>query len=214
MAIRLRHATAPMLLVALSSCCSLSRFFCGPDQSRWVSVTYDTPTDTVATLLEAIRRDDPSIVYQCMATGWKRRHHLGSLEAGVGWQRLRDEVPGIHMVGYAEIPEVERMGDNGARFVIETAGPTLRIDLVRESFRQVTYRRPNGTRGVSRVPLASWNPVARVEWLDDPVADKSRLVLDPLEFEHTGLDDVPLEAIEQAGLIRLWQIDDLVVIDS
>ena len=53
------------------------------------------------------------------------------------------------------------------------------------------------------MPLASWNPVAQVEWIDDPDADRSRLVfLQPLEFPHEGLDEVPLTDIERAGLVR------------
>lgn len=208
-------AATPILLLGLSSCCTMARFFCGPDDSRWVSIAFDSPTATVATLLEAIRRDAPDVIYQCMSQEWKQRHKLGSLEAQLGWQMLRDEVPGIHLIGYAEIPTPERRGDNGAMFVIEEAGQRLRLDLVRKSFQEVVYGLGEG-RPLKETcrPLTSWNARASVELIEDADTDRSRLVLEPLAFEHMGLDEVPLATIERAGLVRRWHIDELRVLEE
>lgn len=60
---------AVALLLPLSGCCSLSRLFCGPDKSPWVPIDYSTPEATVRVLLEAIRRDEPSVVYESLAGG-------------------------------------------------------------------------------------------------------------------------------------------------
>lgn len=200
---RVLLALAPCLL--LNGCCSLARLFCGPDDSRWVSVSYDTPRDGVATLLEAIRRDAPDVVYSCLSAGFRRANNLDSVAAQIAWERLKEQVPGLHLAGYAEIPE-PRLADNGATFVIDVEGYRLQIDLVRESYRQLVYSRPNGTLGESRVPLQSFNTVAQIERIADEDFDRSRMTLRPIEFEHEGLDEVPLAAIQRAGLIRHWKV--------
>lgn len=198
---------AAPLLLSLSSCCTLSRLFCGPDDSRWVSIAHDTPEATVATLLEAIRRDAPEIVVGCLSAALRRQNGLDSVTAQLAWEQLEQQVPGLHLAGYAKIPPPESHTRGSARFVIDVEGHRLRIDLVQESFREIVYERPGGMpAGRSLVPLASWSGMARVEWIDDPDFDKSRLTIEPLEFEHEGLDAVPLDAIRRAGLIRLWRV--------
>ena len=51
----------------LGGCCSLAQAWCGPERSAWISVEWGTPELATRTLLEALRRDDPEIVYEALA---------------------------------------------------------------------------------------------------------------------------------------------------
>jgi hypothetical protein len=202
-------ATAALLL-PLSGCCSLSRLFCGPDKSPWVPIDYSTPTSTVRVLLEAIRRDDPNVVYDCLAQEYCVRMKLDGQLAAIAWQRLRDEVPGLHLVGYAEVPPPVRVADNGATFILEVHGQHLRIDLVRESVQSLTYWNPvlGEAQHISR-PVLSWNTLASITSVEDPDRDLSRIDLQPLTFEHDGLGAIPLEHIQDLSLVRRWTLSGI-----
>lgn len=207
-------------LSPLSGCCSLARLFCGPDRSDWVQIDYSTPASTVRVLLEAVRRDNPQIVYETLADEYRTRLKLDSTSAQIAWQQLKEQTPGLHLVGYSEVPAPTRLADDGATFVLDVEGRSLRIDLVRESFWELAYRRPpepipgettpaQGTLGEARRRLVSWNTLARIEPIDDPDHDRSRIVLEPVPFEHEGMPEVPLESIERVGLVRRWKIANL-----
>lgn len=211
---------AAAALSPLSGCCSLARLFCGPDRSEWVQIDYSTPANTVRVLLEAIRRDNPQIVYETLADEFRARLKLDSTSAQVAWQQLKDQTPGLHLVGYAEVPAPVRWADDGATFVLDVEGRSLRIDLVRESYWELAYRRPpeptsagapppQGTLGEARRRLVSWNTLARIEPIDDPDHDRSRIVLEPVAFEHDGMVEVPLESIERVALVRRWKVANL-----
>jgi hypothetical protein len=211
------------VLSPLSGCCSLARLFCGPDSSAWIQIDYSTPERTVHVLLEAVRRDNPQVVYESLAEEYRADLKLDRTSAQVAWQQLKDQTPGLHLLGYATVPPPTRLADDGATFVLDVEGRTLRIDLVRESFWEIAYRRPpepksdgsapaptaQGTLGEQRRRVTSWNTLARIEPLDDPDRDLSRIVLEPVQFEHEGQVAVPLESIERVGLVRRWKIANL-----
>ncbi len=199
------------LLLPLSGCCSLARLFCGPDKSAWVQVDYRTPELALRTLLEAIRRDEPEILYQSLANECRERMHLSSDVMQLAWQQVKAQTPGIHLAGYAEIPAPIRMADGGATFVLDVEGRKLTVDLVRESVWEIGYLRPKGTqgegtRGRYSQRVTSWNSRLHLEPIDDPDRDRSRIVFEPFEFEHEGLDSVPLEAIDHIELVRQWKV--------
>lgn len=203
----MRHR--PLLLAALflplPGCCSLARLFCGPDRSTWVSERYDTPPATVATFLEAIRRDDPEVVVTCLSAGLRARHHLDALTAQLGWQQLRDQTPGLHLAGYATIPAPTSCTDDAATFVLDVEGRSLRLDLVRETFVEILWRRPNGSLGGNQRPLA-WSPLLRLEPVVGADPRASRLVVAPLQFDHEGAATVPAAAFERIALGQAWKI--------
>lgn len=206
----------PLLLLCssmlpLQGCCSLARLFCGPDRSPWISVRYDTPERAVATLLEAIRRDEPQIVYLSLADEYRKRLGLDAAIAQLAWAKLREENPGLHVVGYAEVPPPTRLADNGATFELQIEGTRVDVEVVRESLWEIRYRRPDGSLGEQGNVIASWNPYAKVETLDDPDRDLSVLTVVPMRFEHEGVDAIGLEAIEHAALTRRWKVARIVV---
>src|SRR5688572_13889449 len=103
------------LVLPLSGCCSLARFFCGPDTTPWVSVRFETPRLAVMTLLEALRRDDPEIVYVSFSQRYQRHHAIDVTTFKILWPRIREENQGLlFLAGYAQVPEPSRLGPDHA----------------------------------------------------------------------------------------------------
>jgi hypothetical protein len=86
--------------------------FCGPDRSEWVSECYRTPLQAARTFLEAVRREDKTVVYQCLGPDLKRRLGLaGRAEVEVAYAELKKQAPGLHLLGYAQLEELPADGD-------------------------------------------------------------------------------------------------------
>ncbi|HEB53556.1 MAG TPA: hypothetical protein ENI87_09920 [bacterium] len=213
------HRSSALLLTALSAlplsgCCSLARLFCGPDRSPWVSIDFRTPERAVRTFLEALRRDDPEVVYRALSRGFRSANRLDGAIAKVAWDRIREHYPFLHVAGYAEVPPPRRRDPDHADVQIEVEGTPVRIELVRESYWEVRYSRPGtgpeqpfGPPGRWGAPLATLAETVRVENTTTEFSpDRSRVVIAPLEFQHQMIDEVPLELIESAGVYREWKI--------
>ncbi len=211
---------AAVLVLALcsttSGCCSLARLFCGPDRTPWISVDFGAPEATVRTLLEALRRDDPETVYFCLSNDFRARLGVDAMTAQLAWPRIREQNPGLHLAGYADVPEPTRRGLDRAAFLLDVEGTAVEVALVRESYYLVRYARvlrgadgsvafgPPGEVGAS---IPSFEGFAEVEVVDDRVDDRSRVTLAPLTFGHPGFDAIPLDQVERVGLERRWKID-------
>ncbi len=194
------------LALPLPGCCSLARLFCGPDRTPWVSVRFDTPEQAVQTLLEAIRRDEPEVVYLSLADEYRRRLGLDNAIAQLAWARLREENPGLHVAGYATVPPPVRLVDDGATFELDVEGNRLVIDVVRQSFWEIRYRRANGTQGDDGAPIASWAPYATLTPVAGTDIETSELHLAPRRFEHEGLETLQLDQLEHVALTRRWKV--------
>lgn len=212
---RLRDAALLVLLLPIGGCCSLARFFCGPDTTPWVPISYETPEAALATLLEAIRRENVTQIYNSLSDGYKQR--LGGADriaAEVGWQRIKEQVPGVHMLGYVQVPaEPARRADRGVTYELEAYGERVRIDLVRQSFWTVLYQDAAGTvHEVGAVlPHDSLNGLVRVDPRTDPIDQlpASALLLDELLVVHPTLKTLPLSNILQITIAREWQVNGL-----
>lgn len=194
----------------------MARLFCGPDDSRWVQIDFATPQKAVATLLEAIRRDRSDVIADCLGQELKRRYHFGALEFQVAWQQMREQITGLHLLGYAEVgAPVAPPTATAATFVVEASGHRIQIDLVREGYREVRYRLPEGQPGSCRQAfdeaMVTLTPIKPAHE-DDP--DRSLLVLAPIRIEHDGLEELPLPRIEAAGVYWVWKVAELRSLDS
>jgi hypothetical protein len=220
-----RLALTVLLVLPLSGCCTLARFFCGPDTTPWVSVRFETPRLAVSTLLEALRRDDPEIVYLSFSVDYRKRVGMDVLTIRKVWPRVREENPGLHVAGYAEVPDPTRIDTDHARVTIDAAGHQVKIELVRECWWELRYVRPDGTPGTPGERVASFDGLARIEAVEDPDHDRSRFV-SQLVFNHEGLPNtrdesgrliasgVPLDAIEYAALTYKWKVDNVRLLDQ
>jgi len=197
----------PLLL--LPGCCSLARLFCGPDTTAWVQIDYGTPTATVQTLVEAIRRDAPDVVYECLAASYRREQNLDSTTMAVVWQQLRERVPGLHLAGYAKVPVLPMLDGERAVCELLVEGHTLRLELQREAHWEIAYRRRDGSPGRDRRPV----PAARagLELVPEPDSeeDRSLLRLPALPFSHEGEAEVLPRQVEQAGYVARWKVSAL-----
>ncbi len=198
------------MLSTLSGCCSLSRLFCGPDRSAWVSQRFDTPHRTAQTLFEALRRDDPEALFLCLDRSYRRRMGIDdSLTMRLAWDRFREQNPSLHVAGYTEVPEPTRLDDDRATVTVDVVGQRVDMDFERRSYWELRYRRPNGTTGEDGQELRTFTGRAQVARLPRDDDDMSQLMLAPFDFRHEGLDEVPLGAIEHVALTRRWLVTDI-----
>jgi hypothetical protein len=191
-----------------SGCCSLARFFCGPDRTPWVSVDYTTPERAARTLLEAIRRDEPEIVYRSLSNAYRQQNQLDQAGAVLAWQRLREQNPGLHVAGYAEVPAATPLGPDRARIEVDVEGNRIEIVLVRQRKWEVRWRRPNGTPAEHGLPVATFEGMATIAENDDGSTATLRA---PLTF-RIGAELPPLAVIEFAGLVAEWKVDHLAML--
>lgn len=124
-------------------CCGIARYFCGPDESVWVQESYGTPEQAVTTFREAVRRADAETLQRCLGEDFKRRTGLvGVLEAELAWRRIEDEVPGLHVLGYASIESIETTAPGRAVARLALDGNRVELGLVRQPYWEVRWN-PN-----------------------------------------------------------------------
>ena len=136
------HRTIPMLALALASsgCCSMARFFCGPDRTPWVHVSYDTPQEALATFKEAVRREDTLVIFRSLSEDFKQRSGLtGWVEADLAWEEIREKVDGVHMLGYAEASEPKVVGHDRVALTLEISGYRIGLEFVRQAYWECRY---------------------------------------------------------------------------
>jgi hypothetical protein len=188
----------------LGGCCALARGLCGPDKTPWVSVDFSAPETAARTFLEALRRDDHEVVYACLAHDCRKELGIDGVAAALAWPQVRAQHPYLHVAGYADVPPAQRLAPDRARVRIDVAGSSFELELARQTKWEVRYRRDDGSLyepGGAIADLAQ--TVALTPATDD---EKSTLDVQPLVFRHDGLDAVPLDAVEFAGVVRQWKI--------
>ena len=216
-----RRPTTPMrptLLLLLASlcplqgCCSLARFFCGPDKSEWVSERYDTPRQTVQTLFEAIRRDDAEVVYLCLSRSYRERMGIDGMAALVAWERLKEAVPGLHIAGYAVIPEPAMTSRDRASTTVEVEGKVIDVALERQPYQELRYRRADGSiadQGKVVPSLAKLVLVVPGKPEPDDYDVESSVTVAPFPVWHPSDVPVSVDSIEHAALTHRWKVADV-----
>lgn len=116
-------------------------YFCGPDQSRWVVRDYRTPESALETFLEAVRREHTQTIAEALSEDAKRAYGLtGIFETTLAWERLKTEVPGLHLLGEAAVPPLQPSGDGRWRATLTVAGQVIDLWLVEQPFWDVHFR--------------------------------------------------------------------------
>lgn len=205
----LPSSAAIALLLPLSGCCSLARYFCGPDRTSWVSVDYSTPELAVKTVLEALRRADPEVLYDSLSDRYRDQLGITNLTLQVGWERFQEANPGLHVAGYATVPPPRMVGEDRAEFTLDVEGTPVDVRVVRRRKCSVVFRSDSGALLEKGDQVASFAGLAT----SVPEADKvrSRVTIGPLTVKHGNRDDLPLERIESAGIETVWRIDAIAV---
>jgi hypothetical protein len=188
----------------LSGCCALARGLCGPDRTPWIQVDFATPEAATRTFLEALRRDDPEVVYRCLSHECRKRLGIDGLTTQLAWTEVRRQAPYLYVAGYADVPPATRAGADQARVRLDIGGTVVDVALVRQAKWEVRYRRADGALYEPGALLDDVGTVATVA--ADPADERSTLQLQPLRFRHDGLDAVRLDDVEFAGVVRQWKV--------
>ncbi|MCU0863291.1 MAG: hypothetical protein MUC36_05845 [Planctomycetes bacterium] len=204
---------AVLLLVPLSGCCSFARFFCGPDRTPWISVDYTTPEAAARTLFEALRRDEPEVVYLSLSNDYRSRLELNSMTMQLAWPRILAQNPGLHVAGYANVPTAQRHGPDRASLRLDVEGHAVELQLVRQAKWEVRWRRADGSLAEPGAPVQSLAGFVTSN-LDPDDDTRNRLTFAPLSIDAALQPDdsyrpVPLEAIESAGFACTWKVADV-----
>ena len=198
-------ALAMALSLPLGGCCSLARLLCGPDRSPWVSESYRTPEEAVATLCETARRDDPVTAFRALSPRYRSElGATGSFEFGVIWERLKRQVPGLHMLGYAVIESSLTLPDGRRRFLLETSGHRVELIVAQVASWTVIH-------GASGDP-----PQEEGRYLSGPDRLWERIDLGPggelvvrIPWEPTTMGPVQPDQIRQVTLGLEWKVDQV-----
>jgi hypothetical protein len=114
---------ALLLCASLGSCCSLARLFCGPDTSPWVPVSFRTSREALQTFLEAVRREDKKRVYESLGERLKRDLGVaGEMELEVFYERLKEKVTYLHVLGYAEVKKTQELTRDAVEYELDAEG--------------------------------------------------------------------------------------------
>lgn len=198
-------------------CCSVARFFCGPDRTPWVSEDYSSPERAVQTLLEALRRDDPEVVYRSVSRAYREQLGLDSGTLLVAWPEVRAKNPGMHLAGYAAIPAPLVLGPDRMRFELDVEGYRVDVDVVRQRQWTVRYRCADGTELTPGDSLAAARPHVTVDEDADTgvLAVRVAPMVLPTRFDRDGnAEPVRAEQITFAGYYVEWKVDALVARDQ
>lgn len=187
------------LLLPSAGCCSLARLLCGPDRSVWISIDYTTSASALATFMEALRRDRPDVLYEALSDGFRHAHGIpGKAEMAVIWEKLQEDISGLHMIGYADVSEPIRhpATPSRVRYLLRVARHVIAVELVQVAYWTIAYDYDGERRDHGRyAPLAAVLRVAQGE------QTSLRLALDDLPL---AIDEGSLIAV-QAG--REWKVD-------
>ncbi len=182
----------------------MARFFCGPDDSEWVSQDFTSPEATLATFREAFRRDNPDGLYLSLSEDLKRSYGLDGMTAQVGYEELKNQVTGVHLLGTAEVSEPE-LHDGFVRFFLSApAGYTFRVDVKEYAFWEVRVsvpKIPEETYSAYVQDLSAWFDVSELQ----AGGSGSLLVTSPLQLEAFGL---LAEDIDGVRFAKEWKVLD------
>lgn len=200
---RTRSLLAISLLLVTSGCCSFLGFFCGPDRSPWVSKTYATPKEAIATFLEAIRRDDSRQIYRSLSQDFKDGEGLtGALEFELAWRQLKQRYGYLHLLGTARVRSGGSAGESFQSFELEFAGRRFQVGLRRQDYISLRYQVEGLTEPISEGRY--------VESLDQflrilPPTDDGTIV-------QLTLTEIQVEGLQASELLlaeigREWKVD-------
>jgi hypothetical protein len=210
-------ALSCFLAFPTTGCCSLFAVLCGPDRSQWISESYATPEEALRTFMEAVRRDQPRVVWEALSQGYRERLGIpGSFEAALVWEKLKEQTPGIHLLGSAEITAPVEVAPDRFRYTLDVAGHPLAIYVVRCFYIGVSWRgedreiatlaaAPPATQEAFKRSLSPFIRLARGE-------ESSSVELSIPDEAHGGIDlpeEVdPGDILGVTGSFR-WKVDDV-----
>lgn len=214
--LRLPHLLALLPLLPTPGCCSLARLFCGADHSDWVQVDYETPSATLRTFLEALRRENVARICESLGEGYKKSHGIDLVNAELAWAQIKQQNPYLYMAGYAQVPDAPtRQQDGRAVFDLEVQGQALHFELERQAYWLVHSLRPDGSVKEHSLGVPSLAPFLQLQEpdQDDMVrirfTDPGTASAPPTYKLLPGFDEPALEQIVRFEVGQEWKISQL-----
>ncbi len=145
----------PLVLMQQSCCTLFGLFGCGTGIPI-TKISWDSPEETVRTMLTALRASDTKVLYEALSEDFKRANGLDGMSFSVGWERMRSQIPGLHLAGDAEIIERGKALDAAGRalpgrevFRLRAHGYTFLVEVARYAYWDLGARDPES--GEARV---------------------------------------------------------------
>lgn len=205
----------------LAGCCSIARAWCGPDKSPWISVEFRTPELATRTLLEALRRDEPEVVYDALSDDLRNELGINGMALELAWTRIKEQYPYLHVAGYADVPAaaISPKGTT-ATITVTVEGNPLEVGLVRQTYWELRYQRPGEDltpeQRDARVGRRLDNLAGTVEIQIDAEAedDRSFVSLKPQSAAHFGVDEIPVANVDSLGVFHAWKVRTLTLLEQ
>ena len=184
-------------------CCTMARLFCGPDDSRWISESYASPEAALATFQESLRRADRRALLRCLAESYRQRHELETLSIEIAWRKLTERIPGLHLLGTAEIEEQAVLPDGRRTAVLAVAGHRLLVTLARRSSWELRWTGADGATIEDGAYVPALDPLLIAS--HEPEAGRTRIAitLPPIDGR------VDPQTLTHAALVVEWKVEDL-----
>ncbi len=171
----------------------------------------------MATFLEAVRRDRPDVVYGCLSESLCKERGLDGMVMAAAWDRLREQTPGLHLLGFATVPlQAVQKGAGICVYEIQAEDTRLTFELVRENYWELRYAGTDGRvrESSTRLDEASYQALVLAEpAAPDPIDDlpQTRVGLAQRTTVHPGVHALSQSGVEGLGLGREWKIAAIAV---
>lgn len=188
-----------------AGCCSISQgmvaLFCGASEDPWAKVTYRTPKEALRTFQAAVGREDVDVIYKSLSKDFKRRHGIGILEAKLAWQKIKEQIPDIHMVELAKVVATPIQQPAVVEYVLEVAFHRFRVRLKRYHYKSVVVLGPDPDQPIPHGDyLAGFSQHLQIRHR----GEVSDVRVDIADLEIEDLQD---EDIIEITLGREWKVD-------
>lgn len=184
---------APLLL---QGCCAL---FCGGEPKPLVPLSYRTADEALATLLAAIANNDARRIYESLSPALKAERRIDGLSFVLGWERLREQEPYLHLAGEAEVVDRRTPAADRREYLLSAYGQRFQVGFVRRAYWEVGFRTSDGGDRVG-------------DYIDDAGFTKRILASRPeegrlvLELRSDELEGLPAAAIDRVELAHEWKV--------
>ena len=204
---QVRTLLAVSLTTLLQGCCGLFAVLCGPDRSAWVSESYLTPDAAIATFQEATRRADTACLYRSFSVAFLERENIpDAVAVTIVWEKLADQIPGLHALGSASVskPEIEK--DGRLTYTLTVAGHSLKVRVAKEEFWRVRGIRAGQPFERSRA-IRSVQDYVSVEGNGPP--SRITATLPKAELAKKRFPDLRTDELTEVTVAREWKIDEV-----
>jgi hypothetical protein len=191
----MRTLAALLLLPLLHSCC----FLCGGDTRPLVPVTWEEPRSALETLLVAIENDDSRRIYQSLSPKLKQEQGIDGMAFAVGWEKLRQAQPFLHVAGQASVVQEKRVSPREHLYLMGVHGQRFTVKLEQLCYWEVLVQDED-----ERIRLGSYmDPALFEKRILNVAPDEGRILVEFKDEEILGVQKSDIRGLE---LSTEWKV--------